>query len=74
MNKATQLKRFLVENNCKREYLDNINSNGGKKWLLAVLEEDIEIAISCAFNWKSSPQGFDYWAKIDDKLTEKYGY
>jgi hypothetical protein len=66
-----ELRKFLIDNNCLEEYIENCEN---KKLDPACMNypETFDIRnpvqyISDPFNWTNSPQGHNFWAKLDNK-------
>jgi hypothetical protein len=64
---------FLEENNCKDKYFKNNKSDYAfEKYEILLKCESYDNLIIDSFSWMSSPEGVEYWEKLNDKWTRIY--
>ena len=76
--KAKTLYKFLKKHTCLREFVENIETKYpdykevikykklGDTNSLLLLFEKFSSSIKSAFVWRHTPQGHDYWDKLDE--------
>lgn len=68
-----RLKRFLKENHAYAAYIANVRRHCGRQnhnihaYLKVIRFQD---AICVAFSWSRTPQGYEYWARMDNKYCK----
>lgn len=72
--------KFLVENNCLFEFIENLQRCRGPlksmslhEYIRHEIEKHKNICIIRAFEWRSTKEGFSFWNKINNKWElQKY--
>jgi len=60
---------FLDANQCRAKFDSNLNP---RYTLKDIVEFDVPSLITFAFNWTTTPEGYDYWRDLDRKWYEFY--
>lgn len=81
--KAKALYKFLKQKRCLREYVTNViqqhnptHHEPTKRYVLSndllQLIRDYHCSIDHSFTWAATPQGHDFWSKLDEEFEHKW--
>lgn len=71
-----EFKNFLLENNCKKAFIDNLEKFGPLQWhrcgnINEFLKKTNEYDyLEDAFLWQNTPEGDDFWNMLNEKWLD----
>lgn len=67
MDERTRFFKFLVEHDALFPYINNLNL----ELILQIYQHIPEFWITLAFKWDETPEGYNYWAILDNLWLQK---
>lgn len=72
MRTAKEIRKYLIQQRWYKDFVSNLRYRGSnviKKITRGYLKKD---TVSCGFMWDATPQGHDYWHRINDTFINWY--